>query len=452
MSKSVIPKRQEKQSHEPDPDRYLQCRAGHWHYYRRVPKTAKAVDKRVFVRTALNTKSQEIARVRRDAHERADDLYWSGLSSNRDVERHTKLYEAAINRARLMGFVYMEADQIAATAPLPDILQRVAKAKQASASETAALLGGVSKPKLLVSEAMEFYIDTLGKDEIRGHSPAQIKSWKKVKWRASANYIKVSGDRPLLEVSRADAQSFYDWWSKRIDRREVGPSAANRDLGNMRKLFRRFTEWHDLDVPNPFDGLNFSEKKSRKKKRPPFSVDWIKTRFLSPGPLQQLNLEARIIFLTLIETGARPSELCNLSPDRIRLSHDVPHLAFEEEDGRVLKSESSARLVPLVGVALAAMQMAPGGFPRYRDKETLLSNTLMKFLRTNDLLETPDHKVYSLRHAFEKRMLEAGLTDDFRRMMMGHVIERPEYGDGGALEWRRDQLLKIALPFDPSII
>ena len=69
----------------------------------------------------------------------------------------------------------------------------------------------------------------------------------------------------------------------------------------------------------------------------------------------------------------------------------------------------------------------------------------MKYLEAHDLLETPGHRIHSLRHAFEKRMLEAELDYGLRCMLMGHNNARPSYGDGGSLAYRRDQLAKVTL-------
>lgn len=40
-------------------------------------------------------------------------------------------------------------------------------------------------------------------------------------------------------------------------------------------------------------------------------------------------------------------------------------------------------------------------------------------------------------------MLEAGLDYGLRCTLMGHQNTRPQYGDGGSLEFRRAELLKI---------
>ena len=41
-------------------------------------------------------------------------------------------------------------------------------------------------------------------------------------------------------------------------------------------------------------------------------------------------------------------------------------------------------------------------------------------------------------------MLEAGLDYGLRCTLMGHKNSRPQYGDGGSLEYRRKEMLKIA--------
>jgi len=138
-----------------------------------------------------------------------------------------------------------------------------------------------------------------------------------------------------------------------------------------------------------------------------------------------LNEQAKLIVYALIETGCRPSEIANLTAEDIHLDVDVPYISIRPKAKRQLKSKSSKRDIPLVGVSLEAMKQAPDGFPHYRDKSSLLSSSLM------------------IRHAFEKRMLEGGLDYGLRCTLMGHKNNRPEYGDGGSLEFRRNELLKI---------
>src|SRR3546814_11272622 len=67
------------------------------------------------------------------------------------------------------------------------------------------------------------------------------------------------------------------------------------------------------------------------------------------------------ILLALINTGARPSEIASLLPEHIHLSGPVPYISIEPV-GRKLKNPQSKRVIPLVGVSLAAFKDHPG-FP-----------------------------------------------------------------------------------------
>jgi len=49
-------------------------------------------------------------------------------------------------------------------------------------------------------------------------------------------------------------------------------------------------------------------------------------------------------------------------------------------------------------------------------------------------------------------MLEAGLDYGLRCTLMGHRNPRPEYGDGGSLKYRRDELQKIIHPFKSELL
>lgn len=60
-------------------------------------------------------------------------------------------------------------------------------------------------------------------------------------------------------------------------------------------------------------------------------------------------------------------------------------------------------------------------------------------------METPAHTLYGLRHAFEDRMLGAGVDDRIRRDVFGHTLDRERYGKGATLEQVQGILQAIAL-------
>ena len=176
------------------------------------------------------------------------------------------------------------------------------------------------------------------------------------------------------------------------------------------------------------------------------------TRIFEPNVFEGLNREAALLCFALIETGCRPSELCNILPENICLDADVPHIRIRSTKARQLKSQAPIRDVPLVGISLEAMKLARKGFPHYRERGYLLSQSLTKTFKARKLMPSDNHRIYSFRHSFENRMLEAGIDFGLRFTLMGHRNPRPEYGDGGSLAYRRDEMLKIVHPVSEDLL
>ncbi len=428
-------------------NQYLLCRGGFWNYHRRVPNAYRELDPRGTIRTALNTDSLQIARARRDALASADEKLWRALQS--ELPSALDAYEAARERAMALGFIYIPAEELAAQATMDEILSRLKKVETSSPIVTVqadAMLGLVEPTAITITKAFKIYCEKICAVDLKGKSDTQIKNWKKVKRRAVNNFVAVCGDLPMNEIKRSHARQVYDWWSKRVnptdDSKPLHANSGNKDFTNLKTLFERFWAYQgDETRENPFRNLRF--KNVIYKDIPSFEPDWIKNKILASSMLEDLNIEARCLVYTMVETGCRPSELANLRPEHIILDHDIPHLQIRPQAKRELKSKSANRDIPLLGVSLQAMQACPNGFPRYREKSNSLSATLTKAFKARDLFPTEDHRIYSLRHSFEKRMLEAGLDYGLRCKLIGHYNNRPDYGDGGSLEFRRDELAKI---------
>ncbi|WP_420337874.1 DUF6538 domain-containing protein [Roseibium sp.] len=439
-------------------DRFLKChRSGTWYYRRQVPLDVQDLVGRSSLEVSLKTKLLDVARLRRDAMEEADTLFWASLLGGgaAAADPATVRYRAAQKRALALGFVWKSSSDLLNHAPLDDLIARLDVLKGRPdlerKSDAEALLGTAPRPDVPVSKVLEIYLTEIAPDALKGKSPAQIAAYKKVKTRAVANFIKVVGDKPVDAVTRTDALAFFDWWQMRVTgantgantgacadagtgtgagtdkgegvsragagqnigrgtcsrtgsltgRRAGGPhkgkrgappkplsgNSANRDVGNMRRLFQAYYQRiGEEGRDNPFRNLSFRDPKALKQDVPPFPAHWIRDRLLAPGAFDGLNRDAALLFLALVETGCRPSELCNITADQIHLDGAVPFIEIRFRADRAIKTDSSVRQIPLVGVSLAAFIKAPDGFPRYRDKETNFSAIGMRHLRRAGLL------------------------------------------------------------------
>lgn len=414
-----------------------------FHLVKRVPVRYRVVEPRTEVWISLKTDSETAA------HQKATRV-WNDLTNAweaklaGDTADAEKAFAAAHDLAQARGYRWQTANDVARL-PRAELLHRVETVMKPNGEpdkqEAVALLGGAKLPSITVNRALELYWD-LASDNTRGMSEDQIRRWKNPRKKAIANFVKQVGNKALADITRDDMLDFKAWWAKRLATEGLTPNSANKDIGFIESTLRLVNEQKRLGLDLPFGKLTFKE--DDEKTRPPFSEKWIKDKLLAPGVLDGLNEEARAVVHAMVNTGARPSEIVGLLPQHIRLDCEVPHIEITSEGKRV-KTATSKRVIPLVGVGLEAFRTFPNGFPTYRFKDKI-SDTVNKYLRENKLLETPDHSLYGLRHSFEDRMLRAGVDERIRRDLMGHSLAgRQRYGHGVTLEQARDVLKGIAL-------
>jgi len=418
-------------------------RGSNFHLRKRVPLRYRRVEPRVTVWISLHTDSETVAKQKAPLawqhHIEAWEARMAGDTG--DAERR---FEAARELAAVRGYRYLSAGQVAAL-PREELLARVeaipVRNDKPDKVEAAAILGGASEPPIKVSRALDLYW-TLTGDETIGKSEDQVRRWKNPRKKAVANFIAVVGDKNLADITGDDMLDFRQWWIEKLESEDLTPNSANKDLIHLGSVLKTINKRKRLGLVLPLTDLSFKE--GEKRQRPPFSVEWIKTKLLAPGALDGLNTEARCIVLGMVNTGYRPSEGAALGRDQIRLEGNVPHISIERSKDRQLKSVYAERIIPLAGVSLEAFKECPDGFPRYADNPSL-SATVNKFMRANGLMETPGHSLYSLRHSFEDRMLAAGVDDRIRRDLFGHRLTRERYGKGASLDQLAAAIQGLAL-------
>ncbi len=392
-------------------------------YERRVPLQYAAVAGRRRVRRSLRTKDPVEAKLRAAELDKQYEAHWEALRAGQAPEQHDA-FEAAKRIAETAGFSYKPSAEIVDPA---EIMARVEALPDdpayASETQVRGLLGAARRPEFTLSAALDFYLERTAYERV-GKSQTQLRIILNGRKRVIRQLIESIGDKDVRDVDRDDLLKFFAELQRRVERGAVRADTANKDLGQLRVVLNTVAELKGFSPP-PLEKLALKTPKKRvgeNREVLPFAVDWIQDRILAEGALEGMNAEARRVVYAMVETGLRPSEIVNILPENILLEHEVPHVRITITEKRDVKTVNAERRIPLVGVSLSAFQAQPHGFPRYFDKNPQLSAVANKRLRKNGLLPSAKHTLYSLRHAFEDRLIAAGLDYRVRKNVMGHQV------------------------------
>lgn len=180
-------------------------------------------------------------------------------------------YEAARDLARVRGFRYLDAGNVAKL-PVEDVVERVdaipAPANQPDAVEAAALLGTVPEPRITVTKALQLYW-TLAREKTFGKSEDQLRRWKAPRKKAVNNFVAIVGDKEIANITRDDVLDFRQHWLDRIEAGEVTANSANKDLIHLGDVLKTVNTMKRLGLSLPLGELSFKEGEART--RPPFS-------------------------------------------------------------------------------------------------------------------------------------------------------------------------------------
>lgn len=416
---------------------------GVYEYYRRVPLAVAEKFGRPFIKTSLKTKDPRAALDKAAAVHTAAQEAFAAIDAGNDNETPMAQYTAAVRAAQSLGFGYKPASEAASG---PDAAARIMAAIEAEPRSTAAfrgVLGIAPDPSPRLSEILKAY-ERHNAAGLTGMSPRQVHKHLLSRKRALTYAQGVLGDAKVSEITRADVLRFKEWWESKIADGGLKAYSANRCLSDIKGMLAVIDTALQTDYRAPWNAARVKETNAnRLNKRSPFPPEWVQTRILAPDALSALNEDARFVVYVMAETGARLGEVCNLRPEDVSLDDPVPFIEIADRADRRQKTTHSIRRIPLVGVALWAMRQRPAGFPRYRDKADSASATINKTMRAAGLMPTDRHTIYSLRHTFQDRIENAGASDRMQADLMGHEFGRPTYGDGAALERRRDFLESI---------
>jgi len=404
--------------------------------------------KKVYLKKSLHTQDHRLAERRRDWLHVSIEAQWENLRTDMQEWSQREAFDFKVECAKRMGFDYKSMETIA-HGPVDEMHQRMSFATEepltscAGQARAEIVLGVHERPVLdlenFFDEILELY-----DDKLMHKTDEQIRVWSQARLRAVNNLIDVIGNKAFDAVTRDDARRFRSWWMDRVKSGEVKEGTANKDFEYLRAMFGKVIDGHQLDeMKNVWSSMAIEVVDQ--PKRPSLTREETISSLFAGNPLWSMDPECRAIVEICAELGARPKEIMTREPADIVLDAPIPHVKIRpNKHGRRLKTKSSERDLPLVGAALRAFQKYPNGFPRYREKTSSAITAINKYFRNNKIM--PEGRtLYSLRHAFEDRLLVLGTQEKVKKILMGHSRGKIDYGDGPPLAHALKILEQIVL-------
>lgn len=426
--------------------KYLILRGKIYWYRRKVPKNLAEIEPRKFIKVSLNTSDLNEAIIRISKVDKETEKYFDTLVLKGASDTSKEQYEKAIERAQCFGLVYREADQISG-GPIEDFQKRLEIADKHinNPAVVEAVLGGVKKPSVKLSNVPELYFE-IAKGEVRDKNEVQTRIWRNSRIRAVKNFKSVAGNKDVVNLDRDDSLAFRDFWLDRITDEDMAPGTANKEFGHIDRMLKIVCDHYRLPYTPLFVGLRFTGQ-TTKLQRLPFSTEFILEQLLAPSALDGMFEAGKALIHLMSDNGARPSELVGLDINsELHLDHNIPYFHIRNNKYRSIKNKNSEREIPLVGYSLeAARKGAFEKINKYRDNSISLTNIVGIYFRDNKYLPSKQYSLYSLRHSFDDRMTAAEVPERLQSQLMGHEYHRPSYGLGGDLKKKQEWLLKCAL-------
>ncbi len=298
-------------------------------------------------------------------------------------------------------------------------------------------------------DALEVYL--------RAHVKGNSEERRTYATRTLNGFIAAVGDKPVLELRRADVHAFIAHETAR----GIKTTSIRRRLKDLRAVFEKYALEKELaaTVRNPFEKHTIQGEGEDAEDGQPFNAEnWAKVAKLC----RQHDDGIRWMVALQMVTGARIAEVAGLTLADVVVDAEVPHVVFTANDARGIKTDKSAnggkgpkrsyRAVPLVGVGLWAAQRihaaATAGqhyaFPRYIGDDGKLkgygaSATVNKWIKAQGF----DHTSHDFRHTLRDRLRNSGCPEEVALEIGGWAKESvgsKVYGDGHTLSIRQKHL------------
>lgn len=305
-------------------------------------------------------------------------------------------------------------------------------------------------PAYTLADAFDLY-ERVKIDESQGRGPRnRLARVRKKTEEALGKLPKL----PIANLRRQHGRKLLDQLlaSKTSTGNRLSAETIKRELNAVRAIVELALVEFDLvgTVANPFRKLevktNGAAPTVDRNARLPLPVEVIAN--VRERLSRSKRPELLLIWRLLEGTGCRPSEISGLRLEDLKIDHSTPHIHVTWHEDRRIKTKASHRLVPLAGDALEAAQEAVKLaedeillFPHYAREggAERLSAALNKHVRA--VTDDKRHVVYSLRHNFKDKLIEAGADPRIEHRIMGHAAGNL----GDRVYGSEDAWLKVAV-------
>lgn len=285
-----------------------------------------------------------------------------------------------------------------------------------------------------LSDALAVYLKT----HLRGAEPLFIKKVSR-DWDTLTS---LTGDIPFRDLNREHARMVVSHLTKKGNK----TGTIRRTLNGLRAITRATITEKELLRTDPFSSIVIQDESKDKAAPTIATVDQLKE--IATTLIPESTSAPALITILQMELGTRVGEVSGLGVDDIYLDAPIPHVHFRERPWRTLKTRESDRKVPLVGIALEAVQAALklpreglGLFEKYAKPR----GNDMASGAVNKRLQPWGMTSHDLRHTMKDRLREVGCPKDIRDAIQGHTSGdvADTYGEGHSLKTMRVWLEKV---------
>lgn len=282
---------------------------------------------------------------------------------------------------------------------------------------------GVTTDALTLSEAVLTYLRLKGQ--------GRPETFHRAAHRSCGYVIDVCGDKPLPDYTKADANKFRD----ALIERGLAGSSITRIFGTVRAVFNFAVAEEGLSITSPFSNVYYDRNKGVSG-RSSIPVENIRT---VQQKCREIDDEMRWLVAIVADTGMRLAEAAGLLREDIYQDEDGQWVArIVPHPWRSLKTESSKRLVPLVGSAKWAAERIQAqqkkkkfAFPRYNTTGKTNANSasagLNKWLRA---YVQKGATMHSFRHSMRDRLRAVECPADIADQIGGWHTDGVGHGYG----------------------